>query len=381
MQPVGLPAIAWMPPYVAQVPAATTPHAPGARWSIHQFSVSGSPVASSFPNEVQYPSPLISSFGIEPSMTRTYGASSSPRAAARKGFMNSSPPRVGDSTLLCRCTLGRPGMRPSITSSSAGNLAAVTDTESPSQLIPSEIQRMCTSSTPVAAPRSAVVGSTSTSLLQSQVRPRPRSRPIPRAAPRRGRRPRPGSRTLGTRTGSRLPRARRRSAGSRPPRTLPRARGPRPRPASHARRARTQRQAPRAPPVEALLPAPQPPSPSGPPHAALRCARWRRRSRARASADPRQGIADEHVHDPPAAERCLDEHHPRRLRLHLADLGRLCATRSRAERREPLVGGLGGDEGDERALVRDVHRVDAEDLAGARDRRRNRHRRLADDDG
>ena len=53
MQPVGLPAIAWMPPYVAQVPIATTPQALGASRSIHQLMVSGSPVASSLPNEVQ----------------------------------------------------------------------------------------------------------------------------------------------------------------------------------------------------------------------------------------------------------------------------------------------------------------------------------------
>src|SRR5918911_401391 len=148
MQPVGLPAIAWMPPYVAQVPIATTPQAFGASWSIHQLSVSGSPVASSLPNDVQYPSPLIFSFGIEPSMTSTYGASSSPRAAARNGFRNSSPPSVGESTLLCRCTFGRPGMSPSTTSSRAGSVAAVIDTVSPSQLIPSEIHRMCSSSTP-----------------------------------------------------------------------------------------------------------------------------------------------------------------------------------------------------------------------------------------
>ncbi|MBV8711410.1 MAG: hypothetical protein JOY56_06505, partial [Solirubrobacterales bacterium] len=53
MQPVGLLAMAWMPPYVAQVPTATTPHAFGANRSSHQFSVSGCPVASSFPNELQ----------------------------------------------------------------------------------------------------------------------------------------------------------------------------------------------------------------------------------------------------------------------------------------------------------------------------------------
>src|SRR3954452_23171141 len=148
MQPVGLPAIAWMPPYVAHVPIATTPHAFGASWSIHQLSVSGCPVASSLPKDVQYPSPLIFSFGIEPSITSTNGSAASPRAAARNGVRNSSPPSVGESTLLWRLTLGMPGIAPSSTSSMPGWPAAVTDTESPSQLIPSEIQRMSTSSTP-----------------------------------------------------------------------------------------------------------------------------------------------------------------------------------------------------------------------------------------
>src|SRR3954464_12552581 len=147
MQPVGLPAIAWMPPYVAHVPIATTPHAFGARRSSHQFSVSGSPVASSLPNDVQQPSPLMFSLGSEPSTTSTNGASSSPRAAARKGARNSSPPSVGDSTLLWRCTFGMPGIAPRRTSSMPGWPAAVMETESPSQLIPSEIHRMWTSST------------------------------------------------------------------------------------------------------------------------------------------------------------------------------------------------------------------------------------------
>src|SRR6478735_5364799 len=88
------------------------------------------------------------SLGIEPSITSTNGSAASPRAAARNGVRNSSPPSVGDSTLLCRLTFGRPGMAPSRTSSMLGCPAAVTETESPSQLIPSEIQRMSTSSTP-----------------------------------------------------------------------------------------------------------------------------------------------------------------------------------------------------------------------------------------
>src|SRR4051795_12279271 len=88
------------------------------------------------------------SLGIEPSMTSTNGASSSSTSAWRNGLRNSSPPSVGERTLLCRLTFGRPGIAPSRTSSMPGWPAAVTDTESPSQLIPSEIQRMCTSCTP-----------------------------------------------------------------------------------------------------------------------------------------------------------------------------------------------------------------------------------------
>src|SRR3954449_2314660 len=88
------------------------------------------------------------SFGIEPSITSTNGSAASPRAAARNGVRNSSPPSVGESTLLWRFTCGIPGIAPSSTSSMPRWPAAVTDTESPSQLIPSEIQRMSTSSTP-----------------------------------------------------------------------------------------------------------------------------------------------------------------------------------------------------------------------------------------
>src|SRR3954454_6402767 len=88
------------------------------------------------------------SLGIEPSITSTNGASSSSRTAWRKGSRNSSPPSVGDSTLLWRWTFGIPGIAPSSTSSIPGWPAAVTETESPSQLIPSEIHRMWTSSTP-----------------------------------------------------------------------------------------------------------------------------------------------------------------------------------------------------------------------------------------
>src|SRR3954454_865627 len=87
------------------------------------------------------------SLGIDPSITNTNGASSSSLIAWRNGSRNSSPPRVGDSTLLCRWTLGMPGIAPSRTSSIPACPAAVIETESPSQLMPSEIHRMWTSST------------------------------------------------------------------------------------------------------------------------------------------------------------------------------------------------------------------------------------------
>src|SRR5687767_6846441 len=96
------------------------------------------------------------SFGIEPSITSTNGASSSSRTAWRNGSRNSSPPSVGESTLLCRCTFGMPGIAPSRTSSMPGWPAAVMETESPSQLIPSEIHRMWTSSTPAGASSTAM---------------------------------------------------------------------------------------------------------------------------------------------------------------------------------------------------------------------------------
>jgi hypothetical protein len=50
----------------------------------------GSPVPGSRPNVAQYPSPLISSLGTEPSSTRMNG-SSLPAAASNQMAMNSSP--------------------------------------------------------------------------------------------------------------------------------------------------------------------------------------------------------------------------------------------------------------------------------------------------
>src|SRR4051794_22523036 len=101
------------------------------------------------------------SLGIEPSMTRTNGASSPPAAASRKGRRNSSPPSVGERTLLWRLTFGMPGIAPSRTSSIPGWPAAVTETESPSQLMPSEIHRMWTSSTPGGVNGSVAISSSS----------------------------------------------------------------------------------------------------------------------------------------------------------------------------------------------------------------------------
>ncbi|HZC28444.1 MAG TPA: hypothetical protein VE269_01800, partial [Gaiellaceae bacterium] len=85
---------------------------------------------------------------------------------------------------------------------------------------------------------------------------------------------------------------------------------------------------------------------------------------ARASADPRQRVADELVHHPPSAERGLHEHHPGRLRADLADLGGLLAAGQGAHRLERSVGVVGGDERDQLALVGDVHRIDAQQLGG-----------------
>src|SRR5665647_2204129 len=102
--------MAWMPPYAAQVPAVTTAHALGASRSIHVLSVIGSPVTGSLPNALQNPSPLIFSFGIEPSITSTNGASK-PAAASRNGLRKSSPVSYAR-TLLWTWTLGRPGIRP-----------------------------------------------------------------------------------------------------------------------------------------------------------------------------------------------------------------------------------------------------------------------------
>src|SRR5579863_6975721 len=60
--------------------------------------------------------------------------------------MKSSPFSTA-STGLCRCTFGKPGIAPNSTSSMLGCVAAVIETESPSQPSPAVIQTMCTSGT------------------------------------------------------------------------------------------------------------------------------------------------------------------------------------------------------------------------------------------
>ena len=72
------------------MPTATTAAAFGARRSSHSLVVIGWPVDGFVPMPVQWPSPLISSFGIDPSSTSTNG-SSSPRSAWYQASMNSSP--------------------------------------------------------------------------------------------------------------------------------------------------------------------------------------------------------------------------------------------------------------------------------------------------
>src|SRR5271170_3899364 len=90
MQPVGFPSIAWIPPYVAQVPAATTAQAFGTSRSIQSQVVIGCPVVSSVPNDAQYPSCLFLSYGIDPPKKIRKGVCMT-RALALKNFTNSSP--------------------------------------------------------------------------------------------------------------------------------------------------------------------------------------------------------------------------------------------------------------------------------------------------
>src|SRR5690348_14232205 len=78
------------------------------------------------------------------------------------------------------------------------------------------------------------------------------------------------------------------------------------------------------------------------------------------STDPRQGISDQLVHDPPAAKARLHKHHPGRLGAHLADLGRRLTALDGSQSLERPVRRLGRDERDQLAFVGHVHRIDPE---------------------
>ena len=88
--PVGLFFIAGTPPYVAQVPTATSAAAFGASRSIHSLTVIGWPSIGSTPKPVQWPSPLRRSSPIAPSTTSRNG-SSRPSSASYQACRNSAP--------------------------------------------------------------------------------------------------------------------------------------------------------------------------------------------------------------------------------------------------------------------------------------------------
>ena len=87
------------------------------------------------------------------------------------------------------------------------------------------------------------------------------------------------------------------------------------------------------------------------------------------SADAREGVSDEHVHHPPPAESGLHEHHSRRLRLHLADLGRALAARDGAQRGERARRASGATKATSTPSFATYIGSMPEDLAGPGDRR------------
>src|ERR1700694_2862586 len=82
---------------------------------------------------------------MEPSTTSTKGSNFPSHAMYQ--CLRKSPPVSYAITGLCTCTLGRPGIAPRTTSSMLGCMAAVIETESPSQLRPDVIQRIWISDT------------------------------------------------------------------------------------------------------------------------------------------------------------------------------------------------------------------------------------------
>ena len=97
------------------------------------------------------------------------------------------------------------------------------------------------------------------------------------------------------------------------------------------------------------------------------------------STDPRQRIAHELVHHPLAAEGRLHQHHPRRLRPHLADLRRaLAAGRARMASRAASAASGATAATSTPSLATYMGSM-PEDLGGAPHRRLHRHVRLAHD--
>src|SRR5580658_9938162 len=94
----------------------------------------------------------MASFGIDPSITSTNG-SSSPRSALKNHSRKSSAPPTGPHSKSMSgqwtAILGRPGNAPRAISSMLGCVAAVSATESPSQLNPALIQRTWTTASSV----------------------------------------------------------------------------------------------------------------------------------------------------------------------------------------------------------------------------------------
>src|SRR6476646_2977749 len=113
---------------------ATTAAALFASRSIQSLVVIGWPVSGWTPNPDQWPSPLMFSLPIEPSMISTNG-SSLPASASYQAWMYSWPTSYA-TTWLWMTTRGIPGMTPVMMSSRLGLVAAVIATESPSHESP-----------------------------------------------------------------------------------------------------------------------------------------------------------------------------------------------------------------------------------------------------
>src|SRR5450756_2406422 len=95
---------------------------------------------------------------------------------------------------------------------------------------------------------------------------------------------------------------------------------------------------------------------------------WRSKDQIMTSAilaDPRQLLATQHVEHAHRSEEAADHDEPRLLEGHPADDAGVSADGVPAEDLHHAVGLVLGSEDDEATLVRHVHRVEAQDLAGA----------------